>query len=36
VGAHIPQQVLDEVIFDAGTCLLGRLGDGHPQLKFIH
>ena len=35
-GAHLGQQDLDQVVIDAGVCLLGRFGDGHPQLPLGH
>ena len=35
-GAHLGQQHLDQVVIDAGVCLLGWFGDGHPQLPPGH
>ena len=35
-GAHLGQQDLDQVVIDAGVCLLGWFGDGHPQLPPGH
>ena len=35
-GAHLGQQHLDQVVIDAGACLLGRFGDRHPQLPPGH
>ena len=35
-GADFPQQLLSQVVFDAGACFLGGLGDGQPQLPFGH
>ena len=35
-GAHLGQQHLDQVVIDPGACLLGGLGDGHPQLPLGH
>jgi hypothetical protein len=35
-GAHLGQQILDQVVIDAGVCSLGWFGDGHPQLPPGH
>jgi hypothetical protein len=32
----LAQQGFDEIVLDAGACLFGRFGDGHPQLPVGH
>jgi hypothetical protein len=35
-AAHLGQQDFDEIVRDDGACLLGRLGNGQPQLQVGH